>query len=48
MNTIAVNLLIIYYVVSLDIKGYICQFVKWQIHPFISKKTMCIKLIPLK
>ena len=25
--------------VPLDMKGCICHFVKWQMHPFISKKT---------
>ena len=28
------------YLVSLDMKGCICHFVKWQIHPFISKGTI--------
>ena len=28
------------YVVPLDMKGCICQFSQWQIHPFISKGTM--------
>ena len=27
------------HVVYLDIKGCICHFTKWQIHPFISKGT---------
>ena len=27
-------------VVHLDMKGCICHFVKWQIHPFISKGTI--------
>ena len=26
---------------SLDMKGCICHFVTWQIHPFISKGTTC-------
>ena len=26
--------------VPLDMKGWICHLVKWQIHPFISKGTM--------
>ena len=30
------------YIVPLDMKGCICHFVKWQIHPFISKGTTCI------
>ena len=29
------------YAVSLGIKGSICHLVEWQIHPFISKGTMC-------
>ena len=28
--------------VSLDMKGCICHFAKWQIHPFISKEATCI------
>ena len=28
------------YYVSFDMKGCICHFVKWQIHPFISKGTI--------
>ena len=28
------------YIVPLDMKGCICHFVKWQIHPFISKGTI--------
>ena len=28
-------------IVPLDIKRCICHFVKWQIHPFISKVTTC-------
>ena len=28
------------YIVSLDMKGCICHFTKWQIHPFISKGTI--------
>ena len=28
-------------IVPLDMKGYICHFRKWQIHPFISKQTVC-------
>ena len=27
--------------VTLDMKGCICHFVKWQIHPFLSKGTNC-------
>ena len=27
------------YYVTLDMKGCICHFVKWQIHPFMSKGT---------
>ena len=27
------------YIVPLDMKGCICQFTKWQLHPFISKVT---------
>ena len=27
------------YIVTLDMKGCICHFTKWQIHPFISKGT---------
>ena len=30
------------YIVTLDMKGCICHFVKWQIHPFISKVTICV------
>ena len=30
------------YFVPLDKKGCICHFTKWQIHPFISKVTICI------
>ena len=30
------------HVVPLDMKGYICHFRKWQIHPFISKGTMYV------
>ena len=30
--------------VSLDMKGCICYFVKWQIHPFISKATTYISI----
>ena len=29
------------YIVPLDMKGCICHFIKWQIHPFISKGTTC-------
>ena len=29
------------YIVPLDMKGCICHFTKWQIHPFISKETIC-------
>ena len=28
------------YNVPLDMKGCICHFVKWQIHPFISKEAI--------
>ena len=28
-------------IVTLDMKGCICYLVKWQIHPFISKRTLC-------
>ena len=27
--------------VPLEMKGCICHITKWQIHPFISKRTMC-------
>ena len=30
----------IYSFISLDIRGCICHFTKWQIHPFISKETV--------
>ena len=30
------------YIVSLYMKGCICHFKKWQIHPFISKGTICL------
>ena len=26
----------------LDMKGCICHFVKWKLHPFISKVTKCV------
>ena len=26
---------------TLDMQGCICHFAKWQIHPFISKETIC-------
>ena len=29
------------HIVTLHMKGCICHFVKWQIHPFISKGTIC-------
>ena len=29
-------------VVPLDMKGCMCHFAKWQMHPFISKGTTCI------
>ena len=28
-------------IVLLDMKGSICHFEKWQIHPFISKRAKC-------
>ena len=28
-------------IVPLDIKGCICHFTKWQMHPFISKGSKC-------
>ena len=28
--------------IPLDMKGCICHFLKWQIHPFISEGTMCL------
>ena len=28
---------------TLDIKGCICHFVKWQIHPLISNGAVCAK-----
>ena len=31
--------------VTLDMKGCICHFTKWQIHPFISKGTILFKSI---
>ena len=34
------------YVVPLDMKGCICSFVKWQIHPYSAKGTTCVDLIP--
>ena len=30
-----------WHIVPLDMKGCICHFAKWQIHPFISKGTIC-------
>ena len=30
-----------FHFVPLDMKGCICHFAKWQIHPFISKGTIC-------
>ena len=35
-------------IVPLDMKGCICHFVKWQIHPFISKGTKCTRLRQVK
>ena len=29
------------YFITLDMKGCICPFLKWQIHPFIPKGTIC-------
>ena len=29
------------YFVTLDMRGCICHFTKWKIHPFISKVTIC-------
>ena len=29
----------------LDIKGWICHFLKWQIHPFISNRTKCMYVL---
>ena len=34
--------------VTLDMKGCICHFTKWQIHPFISKVTLCLTLFTAK
>ena len=31
---------VLWQIFNLDMKGCICHFVKWQIHPFISKGTM--------
>ena len=38
-----------WYFVPLDMKGCICNFTKWQIHPFLSKGTIyyCINAAPL-
>ena len=33
---------LVYHIVPLDMKGCICYFVKWQIHPFISKRTIIV------
>ena len=34
--------------VPLDMKGCICHFIKWQIHPFISKgTTICFSYLKL-
>ena len=30
------------YIAPLDMKGCICHFSKWQIHPFISKGTIMV------
>ena len=29
--------------VPLDMKGCVCHFTKWQIHPFISKGIYCVE-----
>ena len=31
-------------VVPLDMKGFICHFTKWQIHPFISKSRQSVRI----
>ena len=36
---------ITHHIVPLDMKGCICHFAKWHIHPFISKGTICSKII---
>ena len=34
------------YIVALDMKGCICHFTRWQIHPFISMATICWAMWP--
>ena len=33
---------------TLDMKGCICHFTKWQIHPFMSKGTICEQMTNVK
>ena len=35
------------YLVPLEMKGYICHFIKWRIYPFISKETTWWLCTPL-